>query len=72
MYDFENNAIDSFSAYVEKGDRYVRQKAVLKDKLLANQKPCPSALCYYCDFGLHKKNLCPYSSNWDPSKKRKK
>lgn len=72
MYDFENHAIDSFSVYVEKGDRYVRQKALLKDKLLANQKPCPSALCYYCDFGLHKKNLCPYSSNWDPSKKRQK
>lgn len=71
MYDFENKTVNSFMAYEEKDGKYVRRKAKPMEPLLENQKPCPSALCYYCDFGLHKKNLCPYSSNWDPSKKKK-
>lgn len=74
MYDFENNEIRSFKAYIENPDThtYSRKKAVLDNPLACNQEPCPSALCYYCDFGMYKKNSCPYSSNWDPSKKRKK
>ena len=73
MYDFENNEIKSFKAYIENETwhSYSRKKAVLDTPLAYNQEPCPSALCYYCDFGLHNKNNCLYSSDWDPSKKRK-
>ena len=74
MYDFENNRIKSFKAYIENPDThtYSRKKAILDNSLACNQEPCPSALCYYCDFGMYKKNDCLYSSNWDPSKKKKK
>lgn len=32
-----------------------------------NPKPCP--LCYWCDFGLYKLNICQYSSDWRPKQK---
>lgn len=73
MYDFDDKSIKDFQAYLEKkdGSGFTRRKAILETPLAQNQKPCPSALCYYCDFGKYKKNNCPFSSSWDPSKKRK-
>ena len=73
MYDFEDSSVKQFQAYVksEDGLRYSRKRATLSKTISANMLPCPSALCYYCDFGLHNKNECPFSSDWDPSKKRK-
>lgn len=73
MYDFEDSSVKQFQAYVmtEDGSRYSRKRATLSKEIAANMLPCPSALCYYCDFGLHNKNECPFSSDWDPSKKRK-
>lgn len=74
MYDFEDNSIKSFQAYIQKRGfdkpSYGRVKAKLREPLPSNKQPCPSALCYYCDFGLHNKNECPFSSDWDPSKKK--
>lgn len=75
MYDFVSAPVTKFYAFVEeekedgtKGYRF--RTARLNEAVPENKKPCPSALCYYCDFGKHKKNLCPYSSDWDPSKKK--
>lgn len=77
MYDFENKSVEKFEAYVEikardGKPRYVRKPAKLPEPILQNCMPAPSALCYYCDFGMFNKKECPYSSNWDTTKKRKK
>lgn len=71
MYDFENAPVRQFQAYIENESthRYTRKTAKLSEPIPYNMMPCPSALCYYCDFGKSKKGTCPYSSNWDPSKK---
>lgn len=76
MYDFNDRSVDKFYAFIEVKDKDGNSKfqyrtATLRAPIPKNMKPCPSALCYYCDFGKHKKNLCPYSSLWDPSKKKK-
>lgn len=77
MYNFDDRSVSTFLAYIETENengekKYSYKYARLRDPLPENMKPCPSPLCYYCDFGKHKKNLCPYSSTWDPSKKKKK
>lgn len=74
MYDFDTKNVRRFTAFVEKSDKsgYTRKQATLKEPVPENMRPCPSALCYYCDFGLHKRNMCPFSSDWDPSKKKNK
>lgn len=73
MYDFDNQDVKQFDAYIEKKDKtgYSRRKATLETPIPYNKKPCPSALCYYCDFGKHKGGQCTFSSDWDPSKKKK-
>lgn len=72
MYNFEDRVVDSYMEYVEKYGRYTKRKANLNQPVLENMKPCPSALCYFCDFGLHYLNKCEYSSDWDMSKKVKR
>ena len=74
MYDFEDNSVKTFQAYIQgaEGARYSKRRATLSQPVPQNKLPCPSALCYYCDFGLHNKNECPFSSDWDPSKKIKR
>ena len=74
MYDFKDNSVKSFQAYIQgaEGARYSKRRATLSQPVPQNKQPCPSALCYYCDFGLHNKNECPFSSDWDPSKKIKR
>ena len=76
MYNFGNRNVSKFYSYseIEKKDGskgYVYRTEKLRENLDDNMKPCPSALCYYCDFGKHKKGTCPFSSDWDPSKKKK-
>lgn len=29
-------------------------------------RPCPSPLCYWCEFGKHNNNICKGSSDWQP------
>lgn len=76
MYNFKDKTVEKFYMYEEieaDGETKFRfRTARPRNPIPENMKPCPSALCYYCDFGKHKKNLCPYSSNWDPSKKKNK
>lgn len=74
MYDFDNNPVEHYLEYRERPDKsgYARYKKKLESPVAENQKPCPSALCYFCDFGMHKRGVCPYSSDWDLSKKKQK
>lgn len=71
MYNFDDKSITQFQSYeqTKDGSRYVKKQATLDKPMAHNQLPCPSALCYFCDFGMYKKNNCPFSSDWDPSKK---
>lgn len=74
MYDFETPSVSGYTGFVEKEDKsgFTRKKFWM-NPTTENKKPCPSALCYYCDFGIHgEKKGCPYSSSWDPSKKKTK
>ena len=74
MYGFERKTVESYLAYRERSDKsgYARYKIKLDEPTTENQRPCPSALCYFCDFGMHKRGVCPYSSDWDLSKKKNK
>lgn len=77
MYNFEDRPVQKFLGFFEREKEdgtkgYAYKYCTLRKPLPENMKPCPSALCYYCDFSKHKNNECPYSSDWDPSKKKEK
>lgn len=72
MYDFGNKRVSRIALYKKKASGYYGySEAELKEPVTPNMKPCPSKLCYWCDFSKHKKGVCPYSSGWTPEEEEK-
>lgn len=75
MYEIDKGTKDTFRGYFNSGTEespsYKWYNCKLKEPVRLNRVPCPSALCYYCEFGKYNRNLCRYSSDWDPTKKKK-
>lgn len=72
MYDFENKRISKIALYKKKASgQYGYSEAELKVPVTPNMRPCPSKLCYWCDFSKYKKGICPYSSDWTPEEEEK-
>ena len=74
MYEINKETVSDFNGYFEDWvggyKKYGWRGCTLNSPVKRNMRPCPSALCYYCDFGKHGSGECPYSSDWDPSKKK--
>lgn len=72
MYDFGNADVTDYEAHVRTSTGgFFKTWKRLPEALPRNMRPRPSALCYWCDFSMHKKGGCPYSSEWTPEDKKK-
>lgn len=67
MYDFSNVSLTKFKAHVyhENKGWWGEQAAKLTQPVLACQEPKPSKLCFWCKYGRHQQNTCPYSSQYN-------
>lgn len=75
MYDFDTGCVSYYNRHVwDKGKNqgkggYIYVKEPLPGTLPACMEPRPKPLCFWCDFSKHKENICPYSSDWDESRR---
>lgn len=77
MYGLSNAKVDTLYLHATKIDsagnkRYYTASRKADAPMDANMEPKPSPLCYYCEFGKHKRGICPYSSGWTPEDKIKR
>lgn len=73
MYDFDNEGVTEYDAHMRtKTGGFFKTRMRLPDAMPRNMEPKPSPLCYWCDFSVHKKGGCPFSSEWEPSDKKSK
>ena len=74
MYNFSDKEEREFRAYDKKGPKNFKyEKARTSKKVLAQEVPSPSPLCYYCNFSsMNGDGSCKYSSLWTPADKKEK
>ena len=72
MYDFDNEDVTEYDAHVRtaRGGFFKTRKRT-PEPMPRNMRPRPSALCFWCDFSVHKKGGCPFSSDWSTEDKKK-
>lgn len=78
MYNFNDASVDTYLKHTWHPEAcngeggYKFHKTYLMGSVAACMEPKPKPLCFWCDFSKHKDGTCPYSSDWDPSKKKSK